>query len=201
MHAKCGSGTPAPPSFFFKSARLPRSMNSNMTLTELVLLCTKPAYHWTRLGHPSADTRPRISFKSCSRFGLSSTFTVLMATRWPVDLSTPRCTAPHAPDPRCLEASTSMSSGERRYSLPITSMPASGEIFVPLILWRIVPLASIDQVIDTEASSSKSSISKTGLGFLAMLSGTNSRRALRKLEACCYTKTCSSMAEGFEPNS
>mmetsp|Transcript_81181 Transcript_81181/g.181631 ORF Transcript_81181/g.181631 Transcript_81181/m.181631 type:complete len:212 (+) Transcript_81181:511-1146(+) len=159
MHARWLGGTPWPWSRFFRSARLPRSMNSSATWTALVRLETKPAYHWTRWGHPCACTSPLISFNNCSRFPLSSTLTVLIATATPVFLMTPFWTTPHAPAPRCELKSSSMSSGDSLYSWPSNVMPVSVETFSPVPLWRMVPLGSMDHVIDTDASLSISSMS------------------------------------------
>mmetsp|Transcript_12886 Transcript_12886/g.14578 ORF Transcript_12886/g.14578 Transcript_12886/m.14578 type:complete len:204 (+) Transcript_12886:26-637(+) len=166
-HARWFGGKPLPCSRFFRSARLPRSMNSSATCTALVRLETKPAYHWTRCGHPSAWISPFISFSSCSRFPLSSTLTVLIATATPVFLMMPFCTIPHAPAPKWEFKSSSMSSGDNLYSWPSYVMPISVEIFSLVPLWHMVPLGSMDQVADTEASLSMSSRSRLIFGGIS----------------------------------
>mmetsp|Transcript_65028 Transcript_65028/g.170297 ORF Transcript_65028/g.170297 Transcript_65028/m.170297 type:complete len:239 (+) Transcript_65028:464-1180(+) len=149
--------TPPAPHLFLRSAKLPRSMNSSTTFTALVFLETKPAYHCTRFGQPSARIRPLMSFKSCSRFNLSSTLTVLMATWTPVFLMIPFETTPQAPAPSLLSRSISMSSGDSLYSCPSKVMPSSVETFMPVCLWRMVPLGPIDHVPDTKSPSTSSS--------------------------------------------
>mmetsp|Transcript_40154 Transcript_40154/g.54546 ORF Transcript_40154/g.54546 Transcript_40154/m.54546 type:complete len:259 (-) Transcript_40154:18-794(-) len=156
LESICGS-TPAPCSRFLRSAKLPRSINSSTTLTVLVVLVTKPAYHCTRFGQPSARTRPLMSFKSCSRLSLSSTLTCLIATGCPVSLMVPLDTTPQAPAPKCEPASGSMSSADNLYSRPSNEMPSSGDTFIPVGLWRKVPFGPTDHRSDTDISSSMSS--------------------------------------------
>mmetsp|Transcript_106101 Transcript_106101/g.316893 ORF Transcript_106101/g.316893 Transcript_106101/m.316893 type:complete len:244 (+) Transcript_106101:545-1276(+) len=164
MQARWCGGTPWPPNRFLRSARLPRSINSSATWTAFVFLETNPAYHCTRCGQPSACTSPLISFSSCSRFPLSSTLTVLTATATPVVLILPFCTTPPAPAPKCELESSSMSWGESLYSWPSKVIPSSVETFRPVPLWRMVPLGSMDQVMETDAALSISSTSSVILG-------------------------------------
>mmetsp|Transcript_4386 Transcript_4386/g.10625 ORF Transcript_4386/g.10625 Transcript_4386/m.10625 type:complete len:215 (-) Transcript_4386:29-673(-) len=182
MLARYIGGVPWPPSRFFRSAKLPRSMNSSATCTALVFLFRKPAYHWTRCGHPPAVTRPLISFNSCCNFALSSTLIVLTATCSPVALMTPFITTPQAPAPKCEPASSSMSCGPSLYSVPSNVMPSFGDTLVPVVLWRIVPFASTDQVMDTEPSGSTSSISSIIFGGI-LARGVEGQRATARLTA------------------
>mmetsp|Transcript_3749 Transcript_3749/g.9735 ORF Transcript_3749/g.9735 Transcript_3749/m.9735 type:complete len:218 (+) Transcript_3749:752-1405(+) len=87
---------------------------------------------------------------------------VLIATGAPVVRMTPLDTTPPAPAPKREPASSSMSSGNSLYSRPPKVMPVSGEICMPLGLWRIVPPRPSDQVPEADWSSSDSSNANVG---------------------------------------